>query len=97
MCYDVQKPGTEMQSFIAWKGCSDSPISSQMKHPLEEGPSGCMLIVFCTQKVLGPDINLFLSQVIIHFTDGVDDSIEELEATSSTLHSEGIFFYSSGQ
>ncbi|XP_057257780.1 collagen alpha-1(XI) chain isoform X21 [Pezoporus wallicus] len=30
------------------------------------------------------------TKVIIHFTDGVDDSIEELEATSSTLHAEGV-------
>ncbi|XP_030343420.1 collagen alpha-3(VI) chain isoform X6 [Strigops habroptila] len=30
------------------------------------------------------------TKVIIHFTDGADDSIEELEATSSTLHEEGV-------
>uniref|UniRef100_A0A8C0TYQ2 Collagen type VI alpha 3 chain n=1 Tax=Cyanistes caeruleus TaxID=156563 RepID=A0A8C0TYQ2_CYACU len=30
------------------------------------------------------------TKVIIHFTDGVDEPINQLEATSSTLHSEGV-------
>lgn len=61
---------------------------------LGKGSSGCTLIVFHTLNVLGPDRNLFLSQVIIHFTDGVDEQIDQLEAAASTLHSEGNFFCS---
>ncbi|XP_067994165.1 collagen alpha-3(VI) chain [Melanerpes formicivorus] len=30
------------------------------------------------------------TKVIIHFTDGADDSIDQLEAASSTLHTEGV-------
>lgn len=81
-----------MQSFLVWKGRSSSSIYSQTKCPLEEGPSGCTLIVFHACNILGPDTNLFLSQIIIHFTDGADDSIDQLEAASSTLHTEGNFF-----
>ncbi|XP_061858652.1 collagen alpha-3(VI) chain isoform X2 [Colius striatus] len=51
---------------------------------------------FLTADTLRSYLNKFRSapssssKVIIHFTDGADDSIEELEAASSTLHTEGV-------
>ncbi|NXU55244.1 CO6A3 protein, partial [Turnix velox] len=51
---------------------------------------------FLTADTLRSYLNKFSSsptgstKVIIHFTDGVDDSMEELEAASSALHGEGV-------
>ncbi|XP_065493270.1 collagen alpha-3(VI) chain isoform X11 [Caloenas nicobarica] len=51
---------------------------------------------FLTADTLRSYLNKFRSapssstKVIIHFTDGADDSIDELEAASSALHTEGV-------
>ncbi|NXG46081.1 CO6A3 protein, partial [Psilopogon haemacephalus] len=51
---------------------------------------------FLTADTLRSYLNKFRSspsgstKVIIHFTDGADESIDELEAASSTLHTEGV-------
>uniref|UniRef100_A0A663FBB9 Collagen alpha-3(VI) chain n=1 Tax=Aquila chrysaetos chrysaetos TaxID=223781 RepID=A0A663FBB9_AQUCH len=51
---------------------------------------------FLTADTLKSYLNKFRSapsgstKVIIHFTDGADDSIDELEAASSALHTEGV-------
>ncbi|NWH63688.1 CO6A3 protein, partial [Geococcyx californianus] len=51
---------------------------------------------FLTADTLRSYLNKFRSapsgstKIIIHFTDGADDSIDQLEATSSTLHTEGV-------
>ncbi|KAM6080280.1 collagen alpha-3(VI) chain isoform 2-T2 [Theristicus caerulescens] len=51
---------------------------------------------FLTADTLRSYLNKFRSapsgstKVIIHFTDGADDSIEQLEAASSALHTEGV-------
>ncbi|KFV17936.1 Collagen alpha-3(VI) chain, partial [Tauraco erythrolophus] len=51
---------------------------------------------FLTADTLRSYLNKFRSapsgstKVIIHFTDGADDSIDQLEATSSELHIEGV-------
>ncbi|NXF50920.1 CO6A3 protein, partial [Oceanites oceanicus] len=51
---------------------------------------------FLTADTLRSYLNKFRSapsgstKVIIHFTDGADDSIDQLEAASSTLHTEGV-------
>lgn len=42
-------------------------------------------------KAQGPSINLFLPQVVIHFTDGADDSMDQLSAASVDLHKQGRF------
>ncbi|KAM6259040.1 collagen alpha-3(VI) chain isoform 6-T6 [Spheniscus humboldti] len=51
---------------------------------------------FLTADTLRSYLNKFRSapssstKVIIHFTDGADDSIDQLEAASSALHTEGV-------
>ncbi|XP_052647794.1 collagen alpha-3(VI) chain isoform X4 [Harpia harpyja] len=51
---------------------------------------------FLTADTLKSYLNKFRSapsgstKVIIHFTDGADDSIDQLEAASSALHTEGV-------
>ncbi|KAM6396749.1 LOW QUALITY PROTEIN: collagen alpha-3(VI) chain [Pluvialis apricaria] len=51
---------------------------------------------FLTADTLSSYLNKFRSapsgstKVIIHFTDGADDSIDQLEAASSALHTEGV-------
>ncbi|XP_035746971.1 collagen alpha-3(VI) chain [Egretta garzetta] len=51
---------------------------------------------FLTADTLRSYLNKFRStpsgstKIIIHFTDGADDSIDQLEAASSTLHTEGV-------
>ncbi|XP_075286761.1 collagen alpha-3(VI) chain [Opisthocomus hoazin] len=51
---------------------------------------------FLTAETLQSYLNKFRSapsgstKVIIHFTDGADDSIDQLEAASSALHTEGV-------
>lgn len=62
------------------------PVSDEaLEKPLQ--------VVFHTWNIMGPDRNLFLFQVVIHFTDGADEQIERLEAASSALHSGGNFFF----
>lgn len=49
------------------------------------------MIALQAQKAQDPDINLFLPQVVIHFTDGADDSMDQLSAASADLHEQGRF------